>query len=76
MDTIAEKDELAGAAPRPQGKPRIVPFQARIAEPLVDRVRILAARRRCEPRDVVTAALKSYLPRAERRAEAASQRTS
>jgi hypothetical protein len=66
MQTIAEKPETAG-----RGVPKVPqrPLQAKIDEPLLDRVKILAARLRCAPRDIVTAALEGYLPEAERQAE-------
>jgi hypothetical protein len=45
-------------------------FQARMPSSLLQRVDVLAAVRREEPRDVVIAALEDYLPGAEKEASA------
>lgn len=59
MNTITEPTERQ--VKRPLGH-----LQAKIDEPLLDRTRVLAARRKCPPRDIVEEALEQYLPKAER----------
>ena len=48
-------------------------LQAKIDERLLDRTRVLAARRNRPPRDVIEEALKAYLPEAERAFKRASR---
>ncbi len=67
MTTITEPRE--SQLKRPLGH-----LQAKIDEPLLDRTRVLAARRKCPPRDIVEEALSEYLPKAERAFEKAAQR--
>lgn len=55
MNTITEAAEPAQAK-----------LQADIDGSLHDQLKILAARRKCFPRDLVNEALKEYLPKVER----------
>lgn len=55
MNTVAEARE------GPQAQ-----LQAKIDEPVHTQLKILAARKKCHPRDLVNEALKDYLPKVER----------
>lgn len=55
MSTIAEMTE------RPQAQ-----LQAKIDESLHDQLKVLAARAKCHPRDLVNDALKNHLPKVRR----------
>ena len=65
MQTIAENAGPSGEGSESAPKVPRVPLQAKIDEPLFDRVSMLAAKRRCDKRVIVTEALEGYLPGAE-----------
>lgn len=72
METITEKGEG-----QVEAKPKIAvrPLQVKIEESLLDRVQLLATRRKTlerrqiHARDIVVEALEQYLPKAEREAD-------
>lgn len=65
MQTIAEKQGGSGQAAESPAKVPRKPLQAKIDEPLIDRTKMVALRKRCDVRDIVTLALEQYLPGAE-----------